>query len=525
MGIEIIGKLTQKNNGDFKLVDLENVDYDGTGKSAKQELEKKIEDAKNSSTPYDDSAIKADIQTLKTNAVNLVEDETSMEGIKDNEYPTLNTQDKTLIGSINEVNAQCKNVTHKDYINWRAFDKGYITIVFDDYNDDLGDVFALFKSKNIPLTCAIPAIKIEQGKNTSLLHDIEDNGGEILSHGYTSNPITSNSTIDFIKTEFEKSKFLLEKNGLRVNGYVRAGGEGSIAFTDISDLFYKNYIYGFSMGEDELLFGRDSLVLTIDEFKSKIDTAIKNKQWVKFFAHGFHEVSSDLLTQMLDYINSSGIMPVTYSTMYSKFVTGNLNSERAMAKSDNIATFNYIKEIDNRTSYYEDINLLKNSAWMDFVNDAKWTKDKTNYNADVYWNVYNRGFYSAIRVNLSNKATTGSVKIYQDTGLSRINIGEIIHAGVTVQQQTDNNSITLRIYKQLQGETELTLAAEKKYIGKLSDKYISVEWVGDKSIEVTNFRYEIELEHPDENSSNLTYLYLPRLTVKKIDNRYNNITY
>lgn len=62
---------------------------------------------------YDDTAIKADIQTLKTNAVNLVEDETSMEGIKDNEYPTLNTQDKTLIGSINEVNAQCKDITNK----------------------------------------------------------------------------------------------------------------------------------------------------------------------------------------------------------------------------------------------------------------------------------------------------------------------------------------------------------------------------------------------------------------------------
>ena len=110
MGIEIIGKLTQKNNGDFKLVDLENVDYDGTGKSAKQELEKKIEDAKNSSTPYDDSAIKKDIQTLKDNEVTLVKDEISMEGIKDNEYPTLTTQDKTLIGSINEVNAQFKDI-------------------------------------------------------------------------------------------------------------------------------------------------------------------------------------------------------------------------------------------------------------------------------------------------------------------------------------------------------------------------------------------------------------------------------
>lgn len=112
MGIEIIGKLTQKNNGDFKLVDLENVDYDGTGKNAKQELEKKIEEAKNTSTPYDDSVIKADIQTLKDNEITLVKDETSMEGIKDNEYPTLTTQDKTLIGGINEVNAQFKDIAN-----------------------------------------------------------------------------------------------------------------------------------------------------------------------------------------------------------------------------------------------------------------------------------------------------------------------------------------------------------------------------------------------------------------------------
>lgn len=134
MGIEIIGKLTQKNNGDFKLVDLENVDYDGTGKSAKQELEKKIEEAKNSSTPYDDSAIKADIQTLKTNEVNLVEDETSMEGIKDNEYPTLTTTDKTLIGSINEVNAQCKDVANK-------INSGNIGNNIEPLDDDLPNVY------------------------------------------------------------------------------------------------------------------------------------------------------------------------------------------------------------------------------------------------------------------------------------------------------------------------------------------------------------------------------------------------
>lgn len=432
---------------------------------------------------------------------------------------------KTLRENLDEVDTQFKDIVNKDNIKWGAFDKGYITIVFDDFNDDLADVFALFKSKNIPLSCAIPAIKIEQGKDTSVLHEIENNGGEILSHGYTSNPITSNSTIDFIKTEFEKSKFLLEKNGLRINGYVRAGGEGSIAFTDILDLFYKNYIYGFSMGEDKLLFGRDSLILTIDEFKRKVDNAVKNKQWVKFFAHGFHEVSSELLTQMLDYVNSSEIVPVTYSTLYSKFVIGNLNSERDMIKSDNISAFNYIKEIDDRTSYHENVNLLKNSAWVNFTNDEKWVKDKTNYNKDVYWNMYDRGFYTAIRVGLSDKATIGSIKIYQDTGLSRIHRGEIVHAGLTVQQQTDNNSITLRIYKQLDNENDLTLVGEKTYTGKLADEYISVEWIGNNSRDVTKFRYEIELNHPDANSSTLTYLYLPRLTFKKIDNRYNNITY
>ena len=69
-----------------------------------------------SGTPYDDSTIKADIQTLKDSQINLVEDETSMEDIKDNEYPTLTTTDKTLIGSINEVNKQCKDAVKKTII-------------------------------------------------------------------------------------------------------------------------------------------------------------------------------------------------------------------------------------------------------------------------------------------------------------------------------------------------------------------------------------------------------------------------
>lgn len=82
MSIEIIDKLKQKNNGAFKLVDLDDVDYDGTGKSAKEVLDKCIQKEPNKglstndyTTPekdklaslenYDDTSVKNDIQTQK----------------------------------------------------------------------------------------------------------------------------------------------------------------------------------------------------------------------------------------------------------------------------------------------------------------------------------------------------------------------------------------------------------------------------------------------------------------------------
>ena len=57
--------------------------------------------------------MKNDIQLIKDSQIILEEDETSMEGMSDNEYPTLTTTDKTLIGSINEVNAQYKDIANE----------------------------------------------------------------------------------------------------------------------------------------------------------------------------------------------------------------------------------------------------------------------------------------------------------------------------------------------------------------------------------------------------------------------------
>lgn len=53
------------------------------------------------------------IKTNSTNQINLVEDDTSMEGISDSVHDNLNTTDKTIIGAINEVNSQYKDIVDK----------------------------------------------------------------------------------------------------------------------------------------------------------------------------------------------------------------------------------------------------------------------------------------------------------------------------------------------------------------------------------------------------------------------------
>lgn len=61
---------------------------------------------------YDDTSIKADIQTLKDNGINLIEDDTSMNGISDTVHDNLETANKTIIGGINEINSQFKDIAN-----------------------------------------------------------------------------------------------------------------------------------------------------------------------------------------------------------------------------------------------------------------------------------------------------------------------------------------------------------------------------------------------------------------------------
>lgn len=63
-----------------------------------------------------DVEARKDIQVIKENQINLIEDDTSMEGISDTVHDTLETDDKRIIGGINEVNAKLKEIANKTII-------------------------------------------------------------------------------------------------------------------------------------------------------------------------------------------------------------------------------------------------------------------------------------------------------------------------------------------------------------------------------------------------------------------------
>jgi hypothetical protein len=188
MSIEIIDKLKQKNNGTFKLIDLEDVDYDGTGTSTKDKIEELVD-----------------------NQITLVEDDTSMEGIDDTVHDTLTTQDKTLIGAINEVNSQCKDIENM-IINFEPFRRKY-----SKNNDDTPAFIAVMEYiKNISSRDIFANIRLKS--DVYYVHEINNK--------------ISNSTVKFMIESDNTRSAIIEYNG--------DGGDDSYLF-DINDISFGGF--------------------------------------------------------------------------------------------------------------------------------------------------------------------------------------------------------------------------------------------------------------------------------------------
>lgn len=61
---------------------------------------------------FADKEARQKVKAVEENQIELIEDELSMEGISDITYDTLQTTNKTLIGGVNEVNSQLKDIAN-----------------------------------------------------------------------------------------------------------------------------------------------------------------------------------------------------------------------------------------------------------------------------------------------------------------------------------------------------------------------------------------------------------------------------
>jgi lysophospholipase L1-like esterase len=115
MSVEVIDKLKQKNNGTFKIIDLDDVDYDGTGKSAKEALDEK------STTAIDDNSTTATDKTLSVKKIHaLVEQCVQKEEgkkLSSNDYTTAEKEKLSALENYDDTEIKSNIQTQKTRID------------------------------------------------------------------------------------------------------------------------------------------------------------------------------------------------------------------------------------------------------------------------------------------------------------------------------------------------------------------------------------------------------------------------
>lgn len=212
----------------------------------------------------------------------------------------------------------------------KSFDKAYITFLFDDGRMPFTkECFELFQQYDMDICCDVVADEVEKNQTViDLLTEIQKAGGEIVSHTYSHDALTSdNSTLENIEKQLGDSFRVLKGFGFNVNGIVEAGnggGEKTADYELIETVSRKYYKYSNAYGvSPQYKMSRTWLSgKNVHYAKSLVYDAIQNKKWVMFWAHDFSEFSKSDMMELLDYIEGQGKNKVevkTWNEIYVKF--------------------------------------------------------------------------------------------------------------------------------------------------------------------------------------------------------------
>lgn len=240
---------------------------------------------------------------------------------------------KTLDGVIYEAK--------KNPFCFKAFDKGYISFVFDDLPSVIDSIAATFEEYNMPLClAAIPenlaysagGLTSARGSYTTgmlrgaVCTKVQELGGEILAHNTDVINIDNQFDYGFMYDHFISTRELLEKQGFTIRGIIRSGGTGQInKSAEIERWVTGNYEYSNYGYAPQHNLERDSINQSISTVKSLIDKAVTNKTWLRIMAHDYNFGNGETFTgesdlrAILSYCQSKGITVVTYAHMFDTF--------------------------------------------------------------------------------------------------------------------------------------------------------------------------------------------------------------
>lgn len=260
-----------------------------------------------------------------------------MEGIE----PTVNEY------SLNFAEALVREA-RKNPFRMHAFDKGYVTFVFDDLLTDLDSIASIFEEEyNYKMgIAAIPSrldvtatyLQTTRGHYTpgmkmrDIMARVVANGGEIMTHN--SSPVVTvdnQNDFDFMYGYFVKSRQQLENAGFNIRGLIKAGGDGAINATpQIEKWLIGNYEYSNMGAADNYNKDRVSINQPIADIKAAILDAYTNNKWLRFMCHGYAFGEGQTFTgeadlrEILDYCQELGITVCTYADMFDAFSSSEL---------------------------------------------------------------------------------------------------------------------------------------------------------------------------------------------------------
>ena len=260
--------------------------------------------------------------------------------LTDEEFDNLPINQTELETQINQLYEEYK----KDRTVYQKLDKAYITFVNDDTRPAVDTYADLFIEKQVPLVLAtVPEALIENassGTETRLevARRVQQAGGEIMAHNAT--PLTEDGLSDYstMYSFFVRTKQLFNDYDLDVNGIIVSGGTGYVAGIEetekwASSIYSYSDLYGMEYDRKEIALdsvyyhrrgGLSNYGNDLDAIKAAINNAIAQKSWTVFYFHDSNEINDEILSQVLDYVNSiseTELEVVTYKEMYEKYAT------------------------------------------------------------------------------------------------------------------------------------------------------------------------------------------------------------